>query len=99
MSRRHLKALGVILIAELALLAIVVAIVLGGSRRTVFPASVPVVQEPLVTTNSSVPVSVSLNAVGNVGTAPLRARGGQAAATRADSDAGVVQDRRTSSPG
>lgn len=89
----HVKAFGIIAAAELVALAVVVAIVLHGDQRTVFPPAVPVVATAGANSKSSVPVSVTLRMVGSTKTAALISRGGKAAAISSSSDSGFVAKR------
>lgn len=98
MRSGHVKAFALVAAAELAFLAVVVAVVLQSGQHTQFPAAVPVVGTSQVS-RASIPVSVTLRAVGDTKTAALVSRGGHAAATTSGSDTGVVAKRRTIAPG
>ena len=61
-----------------------------------FAKSVPVVQQSNEKPKSSVPVSVNVKVVGKTATAALKPRGGQAAASKTNTDTGFVSNRRYS---
>ena len=98
MRSGHVKAFALIVAAELAFLAVVVAVVLQSGQDTHFPASVPVVDTARVS-RATIPVSVTLRTVGDTKTAALASRGGHAAATTSGSDTGVVAQSSTIAPG
>ena len=79
MSRRRKAALGILVAVECVVLGLAVGAFLRSEDETSFPTSVPVSSAPPQQSRASVPVSVSLPAVGATMTAAL-ARGGQARA-------------------